>query len=85
LTIEEGIQADEVNLTGPADVNGMLVTTHVWLGGTAFFFVEIDGDAGIVTREALAGPGQLVGVPDPEVVGLTKLGLDTTGIPDLLQ
>jgi hypothetical protein len=85
LTIEKGVQADEVNLAGPANMNGMLVATRTWLGGTALLFVEVDSDAGIVTRQALAGPCQLVGVPDPEVVGFTKLGLDTTGVPDLPQ
>jgi hypothetical protein len=31
-------------------MNGMLVATRTWLGGTAFFFVKIDSDASIVTR-----------------------------------
>jgi hypothetical protein len=85
LTIEEGVQVDEVDLAGPANVDGMLVATHIRLGEAALLFVEIDGDAGVVARQALAGPCQLVGVPDPKVVGFTKLGLDITGVPDLLQ
>jgi hypothetical protein len=30
-------------------------------------------------------PGKLVTIPDPEVDGLTKSGLDTLGVEDLLQ
>jgi hypothetical protein len=85
LTVEERVQTNEVNLACPADMNGMLVATRTWLGRTAFLFVEIDSDTSIVTRQALAGPCQLVGVPDPEVVGLTKLRFDTSGVPDFLQ
>ena len=85
LTVEERVQTNEVNLACPADMNGMLVATRTWLGGTAFLFVEIDSDTSIVTRQALARPCQLVGIPDPEVVGLTKLRFDTSGVPDFLQ
>jgi hypothetical protein len=30
-------------------------------------------------------PGELVAIPDPEIVGLTKSGLDILGVEDLLQ
>lgn len=85
LAIEESIQVDEVDLTSPADVDGVLVATRTWLGRMAFLLIEVDSDAGIVTGQALTGPSQLVGVPNPEVGGLTKLGLDSRGVPDLLQ
>lgn len=85
LTIEESIQVDEVDLTSPADVDGVLVATRTGLGRTALLLIEVDSDAGIVTGQTLTGPSQLVGVPDPEVGGLTKLGLDSRGVPDLLQ
>ena len=85
LAIEESVQVDEVDLTSPADVDGVLVATRTRLGRTALLLIEVDSDAGIVTGQTLTGPSQLVGVPDPEVGGLTKLGLDSRGVPDLLQ
>lgn len=85
LSVEESVETDEVNLTSPANVDGVFVTTGTWLGGAALLFVEVDSDAGVVTVKTLAGPCEFVGVPDPEIVWLAESGLDATGVPNLLQ
>jgi hypothetical protein len=83
LSVEEGLQVNKVDLTGPAEVDGMLVAAGTGLSGTSLLVVEIDGDAGVNAIQLLAGPGELVAIEDPEVSGLTELGLDLARVPDL--
>jgi hypothetical protein len=85
LTLEEVVQVGEVDLASPADVEGVLVATSAFLGGTTLLGVEVDGDTGVIAVKLLAGPCQLVAVADPEVGGLTEGGLDRAGVPDLAE
>lgn len=63
----------------------MLVAHLTRLRGATLLFVEVDVDSGFGTIKLLAGPCQLVGIPNPEVFGLAKGRLDSTRIPDLLE
>jgi hypothetical protein len=49
LALKEGMQAVEVDLASPAKVYGMLVTTLTSLGRATLFFIEVNGDAVVVT------------------------------------
>ena len=56
LTVQEGLKTAEVDLAGPAEMNGVLVPTSAGPGLPTLFGIEIDGDAAVVTRKALARP-----------------------------
>jgi hypothetical protein len=56
LTLKEGVKGIEINLACPAQVDCMLVATLAWLGGTALFGIEVDGDTIIVALQTLARP-----------------------------
>jgi hypothetical protein len=60
LALEEGVQAVEVDLTGPAKMNGVLVAALTGLGGTALFVIEVDGDAIVVTLQTLPRPEEVL-------------------------
>jgi hypothetical protein len=85
LTIKEGVHVDEVDLASPLNMDSVLVAASTRFGGTTFLLVKVDGDASLIAIHALAGPCKIVGIPNPEVVGFTESGLDSTRIPDLPQ
>lgn len=92
MAAQEGVEVGKVDLSGPADVDGMyvLVPTGSRLfpsgcGSIRFFDIEIDRDAEVITVKSLSGPGELVAIVDPEVGRLTKSSLDSLGVPDLLD
>jgi hypothetical protein len=62
LTLKEGVKAVEIDLTGPAQVNRVLVAALASLGGTTLFLIEVDGDTVVVALETLARPEGVLAV-----------------------
>ena len=85
LPVQESLKVVEIDRASPAEMESMLVTTGFGSSSLSLFGIEVDCDAIIVAIKSLAGPSELVAIPDPEISRLTEGGLDGIRVPDLLE